>query len=103
MKGTNLYKDTIRVLRKNGKGPKDVLWVGTEEWSVTWADFEMMSRLVMIPDDPYGGPFANHRLKIVGKDFVMDRREYDGTEWWEFISLVQPAKAKVVSVSMFQP
>ena len=23
-------------------------------------------------------------LKIIGKDWWMERREYDGAEWWEF-------------------
>jgi hypothetical protein len=35
----------------------------------------------------------NLKLKIVGKDFWLERSEYDGLEWWEFKTLpIKPEK-----------
>ena len=88
----NLLEETIKYLREYDKQPSDVLWVGRDyyDWNLkkqvrykdTWdsfcvkADFEYNSGYgaVEIPDD----------IVIVGKDFWLERHQYDGSEWWEF-------------------
>ena len=35
-------------------------------------------------DESYGRQEINETLKIVGKDWWLERHEYDGSEWWEF-------------------
>ena len=38
-------------------------------------------------DDGYGITEVNMGLKLVGKDFWLERHEYDGSEWWEYKTL----------------
>lgn len=91
----NFLKETIRELEINGRTEADVLWVGRDyikyskyldgeriTYKNTWenfcanADFEY--------DDGYGGNEIPMDLIVVGKDFWLERHEYDGSEWWEF-------------------
>lgn len=88
----NLLQETIDFLKEHGKTENDVLWVGRNddncssdeaanvknswEWFKKNADFEY--------DDDLGINEIPLSLIIVGKDFWLERNEYDGSEWWEF-------------------
>ncbi|MFC7443469.1 hypothetical protein [Laceyella putida] len=98
-----LYAETMECLDRNHRTPEDVLWVGTDEWSVTWESFAMMAKLIYVQREYRGGPYVTTKLVIRGKDFVMKREEYDGAERWQFISLVQQPKPSILAVSLFQP
>lgn len=37
--------------------------------------------------DGFGGVEIDMGLIVVGKDFWLERHEYDGSEWWEFKSI----------------
>ena len=85
----NLLKETIEILNENGKTESDVLWVGRgfgtlnmKEYKTTWEDFKEKADFEY--DDGYGGNEIPMDLIIVGKDFWLERHEYDGSEWWEF-------------------
>ena len=41
-------------------------------------------------DEGWGSQEISEDLKIIGKDFIIVRNEYDGSEWWDFISLIKP-------------
>lgn len=95
----NLLKETIECLEDNGKMPSDVLWVGRSKYSCcgyeagkaiyklqyyksTWRDF--CSKADFEYDAGYGLPEIPTDLIVVGKDFWLERHDYDGSEWWEF-------------------
>lgn len=88
----NLYKETLEVLISNWKTEKDVeyiLWYtefstysdwdevyNTWKWFKSNADFNY--------DNGYGGHNVQGEIKVVWKDFWLERWEYDWSEWWEF-------------------
>lgn len=88
----NLLKETIECLNENGKQESDVRWVGrkyfdyqTKEYvsyKNTWNNFCLNANFMY--DAGYGGNEIPMDLKVVGKDFWLERHEYDGSEWWEF-------------------
>lgn len=100
MAKTNLLAETLGVLKRSGKAPADVRWVGvnTGGWnkstpvSCPWNEFAQHADITY--DNGYGGAEIAGSLKIVGDDWWLERGEYDGSEWWEFKSLpIQPGRA----------
>ena len=88
---TNLLVETIGCLIENGKTPSDVLWVQhsileSGKWprgyKTTWEDFCAKANFEY--DNDYGWVEIPGDLLIVGRDFWLERDEYDGCEWWEF-------------------
>lgn len=78
-----MKKETLEILKRFEKSQEDVLWCGSEEFG--WFTFE---DLMEVAQDSYhrgfGGQEIAKDLLIVGKDFWLERHEYDGSEWWEF-------------------
>lgn len=83
----NLLKETVEKLKYHGHAPEDVLWVGVYDGSETtnWEDFAIMADRVY--DSGYGMVVVREELVIVGKDWWLERHEYDGSEWWEYKTL----------------
>lgn len=102
----NLLEETIKVLKVNGKTEEDVLWVGRDyiEFSApssreratyksTWKDF--CAKADFEYDCYYGVNEIPIDLIVVGKDFWLERHEYDGAEWWEFKTMpIEPEETK---------
>lgn len=90
---TNLYKETIDVLKENGKRKKDVLFVNISTnyfdsnknvaYSIDAETFFEVAKTIDY-DNGFGGAEILENLVICGKDFWLERHEYDGSEWWEF-------------------
>lgn len=79
----NLLKETIDILEHNGKSESDVAWCGSEEFGwFTWDKFKELADYDY--DDGYGAAQVCEDLLIVGKDFWLERHEYDGAESWQF-------------------
>lgn len=99
----NLLRETLEILSANGKGPRDVLWVGTTHTygyrdarrprSYSWDQFAAVADFDY--DNGYGGNEIASSLKVVGTDWWLERGEYDGSEWWEFKTL--PTKPEPVA------
>jgi hypothetical protein len=81
----NLLQETIAVLKKNGKTPEDVKWVGNYKISFSWDDFAKIADFEY--DHDYGISEIKESLVVVGNDWWLARREYDGREWWKFLTL----------------
>lgn len=81
----NLLNETHDSLLRGGKTPADVKWVGNSEFYFTWNEFASIADFEY--DDGYGGQNIAHDLLVVGKDFWLERHEYDGSEWWEYKEL----------------
>lgn len=93
----NLLEETIQCLNENGKSENDVLWIGfgydkdeNPLYKTTWEDFSENANFDY--DNGYGGAKIPDDLIIVGKDFWLERHEYDGAEWWEFKTMPKEPK-----------
>lgn len=92
----NLLKETLDVMKENGKTPEDVVFVQIPQcnWREkpiqqgSWADFAAIANFSY--DNGFGGNKINLCLRIVGVDWWLERHEYDGSEWWEFKTRPQP-------------
>lgn len=93
----NLLKETLKIIENNGKNVDEIKFVRCKwgEWTNTrvvyyehymsWEDFvEQADRRY---DEGYGVTIVKDDLQIVGKNWWLERHEYDGSEWWEFKSL----------------
>jgi len=78
----NLLKETLEVLERNKVSPSDVCFVTDGKSDCGWKEFADNADFEY--DEGYGGNEINLSLKIVGKDWWLERGEYDGSEWWEF-------------------
>ena len=79
----NLLVETIEFLNENKRGIEDVEWCGSETFG--WFSFEDFVEIANVKYDPgFGGQEVAVDLKIVGKDFWLERHQYDGSEWWEY-------------------
>lgn len=88
----NLYKETINVLKANLKTKEDVLFINikkqhyekeNEYITLTPNQFFEIAKQIEY-DNGFGGVEIEENLQIIGKDFWLERHEYDGSEWWEF-------------------
>ena len=93
----NLLEETLEILEEYDKTPGDVLWVGTvttlrwrerDPFSYSWEEFKVVADINY--DNSFGHNEISSGLLVVGKDWWLERGEYDGSEWWEFKSY--PAK-----------
>lgn len=89
----NFKQETVDVLNKFKKNIEDVKWCGSEEWG-----YFSIQEFLEIADFDYSSGFGSQKiakdLLIVGTDWWLERREYDGSEWWEFNTFpLKPEKA----------
>lgn len=79
----NLYDETINMLKINGKSLEDIKSVQCDDFAITLENFIEVAKNTDY-DGGYGAQEVAIDLKIIGEDWWMERREYDGAEWWEF-------------------
>jgi len=93
----NLLKETLEALWQHDKNSKDVKWCGTENGWCTWDEFAAVADVEY--DSGYGATKVAKDFVIVGEDWWLERREYDGSTWWEFKTLpVKPKAHRVPQV-----
>lgn len=81
----NLWEETIEKLEDNGHKWEDVNFISVDDFSITKDNFKEVA-IKTDYDNGFGSQIIAYDLKLYGNDFVMIRLEYDGSEWWEFIS-----------------
>ena len=82
----NLLEETYDILDKyNLRLDKDVKWIGCKSFQISIEDFTVLANNGY--DGGFGGQEVATDLVIVGKDWWLERHEYDGSEWWEFKQL----------------
>ena len=80
----NLLRETLCVMERNGVSPKDgPIYVMDNESFCFWDEFAIVADNYNY-DSGFGSAEVNEDLKIIGYNWWMERREYDGAEWWEF-------------------
>lgn len=92
----NLYSETEKILNDNGKDFWDILWVGGDDFQIELRDFLELSNKYY--NNGYGRQEVATDLKLVGKDFWLERHEYDGAEWWEYKTLPQIKNLPMVKI-----
>ena len=91
----NLLNETIEKLKEHNLTPKDVRWVGSKSVKTSWDNFAQVSNVQY--DNGYGAPEVATNLVIVGKDWWLERHEYDGAEGWDFKEQPEePAKEEYI-------
>lgn len=90
----NLLEETVEILSEHGFTASDVLWVSTGDgYYFTWDQFRDIANIEY--DSGYGSEEINRELVVVGKNFWLERENYDGSEWWEFKTKpIKPKKSK---------
>lgn len=78
----NLLVETIECLSNHDKCEKDILSISGDDFAVEWEDFVSLADTDY--DNGFGGVEVAVDLKIIGDDFIMVRRTYDGSEWWDY-------------------
>lgn len=92
----NLLKETKEILAENGKKLSDIKWVGgyTREGFCEWDVKKFLKVANNSYDNGYGSPEVSMVLTVVGEDWYLERREYDGAEWWEFCTFPKRPEKK---------
>lgn len=80
---TNLLEETLSLLIENDKSPDDIITVIFGDFYTNWEQFAEVVADVNY-DSGYGTEEINQNIFIVGKNFWLERHQYDGSEWWEF-------------------
>lgn len=80
----NLWEETIEALEMHGKTWEEVCFICGDDFCVS--NFEEIAKTTDY-DCGFGGQEIGLDLKIVGKNWWLERHEYDGSEWWEFKKL----------------
>lgn len=88
----NLLNETLEILKNHDKAESDVAWVGTDTIMTSFDNFKIISNFEY--DNGFGRQEINPYLIVVGKDFWLERHEYDGREWWEYKEM--PERKEVV-------
>lgn len=92
---TNLLQETIQAIKNSGHKVQDIVFIGSIDsgYSCTWNEFLLLADIEY--DSGYGGQEVASDLTIVFSDgSTMWRREYDGSEWWEYSKPVESPKER---------
>lgn len=83
----NLLKETKEILEQHSKTFDDIIFVGDKSDHSKITVKEFLEHANFEYDDGFGSEEINTDLILVGKDFWLERHEYDGSEWWEYKSM----------------
>lgn len=99
----NFYDEIIKTLEKNNKAINDIVWIGTRKYKVEKDKFlEDVKNLKY--DKGYGIATINMDLIIAGKDWYLERWEYDGSEGFSYVPfLTEPQEEKEYSRKFIIP
>lgn len=95
----NLLQETIDELKDHGYSPSDVLWCGTTEHCFSWEIFKELANRDY--DASFGCREVARDLLVVGKNWWLERHEYDGSEWWEFKQQPQQPTSQMIPQTLF--
>ncbi len=83
---TNLFEETLKQIFESNKTQSDIVWVGSEDGQlvITWNEFAKIAKTINY-DSGFGCQVIAKDLVVLFKDDSwLERREYDGSEWWEY-------------------
>jgi len=83
----NLLEETLYAIKRRGKTIDDIIWIGNCDGTLIVPVSNLKTILNVEYDSGYGAQEIASDLVIVGKDWWMERHEYDGAESWNFKKL----------------
>lgn len=91
----NLLEETEEELVTHNKTSDDVLWIGGSDFTISIEEFKKLANQEY--DNGFGAPEVAQDLKVVGKDWWLQRHEYDGAEHWDYMTYPKkPSEQKSV-------
>jgi len=92
----NLFEELVECLNDNGYELSDIECVYGSHFQIPLDNFIEVAKNTRY-DSGYGGQEVASDLCIKGKDFLITRGEYDGSEWFEFHSLKVPVQIEKIT------
>ena len=93
----NFLSETLSVLRREEIPVDDVAYVFLDDGiRCFWEDFAKAANEIYY-DNGFGRVEINPSLMIVGFDWWLERREYDGSEWWEYCEAPHCDNGKIIT------
>ena len=83
---TNLLEETEDIIKHSGYQPNNIIFIGSlsSGHRCTWDEFCKLANFDY--DAGYGGQEISDDLRVIFDDYTyLIRREYDGSEWWEYV------------------
>ena len=80
----NFKTETLEALKESGKSTSDIVWIGSYQGDRIVDIDEFFRDADFRYDAGYGAQEIAGDLVIVGDNWWLERKEYDGSEWWEF-------------------
>ena len=80
---TNLWDETIDILKEHDKTFEGVRFIQGRDFKITKENFEKVAKKTNY-DSGYGSANVATDLVVVGSNWWLERGEYDGTEWWDY-------------------
>lgn len=96
----NLLNETLDVLKQNKIKQSEVLYVQDNKSYCSFEEFKIIADIEY--DDDFGIHEINSNLMVVGKDWWLERREYDGAEWWEFKKIPKKPKSHKAALKILE-
>ena len=91
----NLFEELKECLQENGHELSDIEHVYCSHYQITLENFIEVSKKTSYHSG-FGGQEVANDLYIKGKDFLITRGEYDGSEWFQFNSLKVPVETEKI-------
>lgn len=92
----NLLKETILILAKHGHTLSDIEWVGGNDFEISIDLFRKLANHDY--NSGFGAQEVASDLVLVGKDFWLERQEYDGAESWAYkVHPTRPIEKRVIA------
>ena len=82
---STLLTETKEFLRQHDKTIDDIIAIGGNDFRIPIEDFLKLADKGY--DSGFGAQEVAADLILLGKDFWLERHEYDGSEWWEYKEL----------------
>lgn len=101
----NFYEETIEDIKRVGRTLEDIAWIGSYSVEIPINQFFKVAKATTY-DNGWGRAEMPIDLRIVFKDGgYLERREYDGSEWWQYIApMRRPSlKARLVIKAFTDP
>ena len=83
MSWVNLYDETAEALLQHNLSRSDIWFVCTDKEYIDWDEFKDRAQNFRY-NNGFGVEEVRIDLKIVGKDWWLERWSYDGAEGWQF-------------------
>ena len=85
----NFKEETLKEISESGHEEKDVLFIGSKDGKLRISIEKFKEISDFDYDSGFGGQEIPQDLIVYFKDkSYLDRREYDGSEWWKYNELL---------------